>query len=405
MGDDLAQQAWSDEQGTRAALELFQQHFDGRPGGVWAAPGRVNLIGDHVDYNDGTCLPMALPHRTFVAVARRSDTAVRLVTGLQTDAPWRGDLAEVRPGGVEGWVAYSAGPAWALREEGVATTGFDAAIVSCVPVGAGLSSSAAVECAMGLALGELNGAPMGGDDAGRARLAALCVESENRVAEAPTGGMDQAASLRSEAGTLLHLDCRDGSVEHVAFPMGEMGVDLVVVDTRASHELADGQYGQRRATCEAAARALGVASLREVADRNRPEDLEPLLAALPDEQMRSRARHAITEMWRVEDMVKALGACDAVGAGRLMSQSHASLRDDFEVSVAELDGAVEAAVEAGAFGARMTGGGFGGSIVALVPRGRASDVAHAVVERAQQEGFLIPEVHLVTPSAAAGRLA
>ena len=135
MGDDLAQQAWSDEQGTRAALELFQQHFDGRPGGVWAAPGRVNLIGDHVDYNDGTCLPMALPHRTFVAVARRSDTAVRLVTGLQTDAPWRGDLAEVRPGGVEGWVAYSAGPAWALREEGVATTGFDAAIVSCVPRG------------------------------------------------------------------------------------------------------------------------------------------------------------------------------------------------------------------------------------------------------------------------------
>ncbi len=392
------QQAWPVEAGVRAATELFREAFAAEPEGVWASPGRVNLIGEHTDYNGGLCLPIALPHRTYVAVSARTDDRVRMTTDIGTDPVWEGELADLRPGNVSGWVAYCGGPAWALREAGIDVPGFDLAVASCVPLGAGLSSSAAVECAVGLALAQLAGHRLDTDDAARARLAALCVLAENEVAGAPTGGMDQAASLRTLAGHALLLDCLDGSVEQVGFDLAAAGLELLVIDTRASHSLADGQYGARRAACERAARILGVATLREVTD------LDAALARLDDDEVRRRVRHVVTEIRRVTEFVTVAEAGDWAAAGELMNASHESLRDDYEVSCIELDVVVAAAREAGALGARMTGGGFGGSAIALVRTEDAAAIAHAVREAARAKGLPTPDVHQATPSAAGGCL-
>nr|WP_217634183.1 galactokinase [Raineyella antarctica] len=395
--------AWSRDEGVARAQALFEEAFDRPPEGVWAAPGRVNLIGDHVDYNQGLCLPIALPHRTYVALAPRSDGRVRMVTGLDDGQRWDGSLSEIRPGGVADWVAYCAGPAWSLLRAGIDVPGFDLAIASCVPMGAGLSSSAAVECAVGLGLAELAGHPMG-DDAGRSRLAQLCTEAENQVAGAPTGGMDQAASLRARTGHALLLDCELDTVTHVRLPLEDWGLELLVIDTQASHALSDGQYGQRRAACERAAALLGVDSLRQVAEGTDPECLDAVLSMLADPVLARRARHVVTEIWRVGAFVSALGAGDLVRAGRLMVQSHLSLRDDFEVSVRELDVVVDAALAAGALGARMTGGGFGGSAVALVPASAVRTVASAVMAEARRQGTPPPVIHRASASGPAERL-
>lgn len=394
---DDGQQAWSNEEGARRARELFARTFGRAPDGVWASPGRVNLIGEHTDYNGGLCLPIALPHRTFVAASRRDDDGVRMVSDLDESQVWEGRLDDIAPGGVSGWIAYCGGPAWALREEGVAVPGFDVAVASCVPLGAGLSSSAAIECAVGLALADLAGTPLDGDDAARARLAALCVRAENEVAGAPTGGMDQAASLRSSAGHALLLDCLDGSIRQVPFDLAAAGLELLVVDTRASHTLADGQYGARRASCEAAAARLGIGTLREVTD------LDAALAAL-DDVTRARVRHVVTEIARVEAFVDRARAGDWEAAGALMNDSHDSLRDDYEVSCVELDSAVDAARAAGALGARMTGGGFGGSAIALVRAPDAAAVGRAVLAAAGEAGLVTPVIHAAVPSAPGGRL-
>ena len=398
-----------------AALRQRYQAVAGEePEGVWFAPGRVNLIGEHTDYNGGLCLPIALPHRTFVAAARRDDRRVRMTTGLTSEQSWEGELGQIVPGDVTGWVAYCGGPAWALREDGVHVPGFDLAVTSCVPLGAGLSSSAALECAVGLALADLAGEPLDSGDAARARLARLCVRAENEVAGAPTGGMDQAASLRSQAGHALLLDCLDGSITHVPFDLAAAGLELLVVDTRTSHSLADGQYGQRRASCEAAAAALGVTTLREVADGAEP--LEAVLDRLAevdeldgrrddDGVIGRRVRHVVTEIGRVREFVEAAEAGDWQRAGRLMDASHASLRDDYEVSSVELDTVVAAAQAAGALGARMTGGGFGGSAIALVRSSDAQAVADAVLRAASEEGLVRPVLHRATPSAPGERLA
>ena len=387
------QRAWSDGTGVETVREMFGEAFGAEPQGVWASPGRVNLIGEHTDYNGGLCLPIALPHRTYVAMSRRDDESARLTTGLAEGRTWSGQLSEIAPGTVTDWVAYCGGPAWALRDADVDVPGFDAAIASCVPLGAGLSSSAAVECAVGLGLAHLAGRRQDADDSARAWLAGVCVRAENEVAGAPTGGMDQAASLRSQAGHALLLDCLDGTVEQVPFDLDSAGLELLVIDTRASHSLADGQYGARRASCESAARTLGVATLREV------PDAEAALAALDDEVVRRRVRHVLTEIQRVRDFVAAAAAGDWQGAGALMNASHESLRDDYEVSCTELDVVVEAARAAGALGARMTGGGFGGSAIALVRVADASAVARAVRREALDRGLPEPVVHLSTPSA------
>lgn len=395
---------WPDAEGADRAEALFAAVFGEVPQGVWAAPGRVNLIGEHVDYNAGLCLPFALPHSTFAALRLRDDGMVRVVSGIDPGAPWTGALtaiapADGRPDAVPAWVAYAAGPAWALRCAGMEVDGFDLAVESCVPLGAGLSSSAAVECATALGLDELYGLGLGdAGDSGRAVLADACVRAENEVAGAPTGGMDQAASLRSSAEHALLLDCRDGGVRLLPFDLDAAGLELLVIDTRAAHELGDGQYGRRRASCEAAAARLGVASLREVGD------LAAALGVLTDDWQRRCVRHVVTEIARVRDVVALLEAGRVRDIGPVLDASHASLRDDYAVSCAELDAAVDAARAAGALGARMTGGGFGGSAIALVQAASADGVADAVVSAFDAQGWRPPRFLSATPGPGARRV-
>ena len=363
--------------GEAAATALFTATFGHPPRGVWSAPGRVNLIGEHTDYNGGTCLPVALPHRTFAALSPRPDPLVRAVSDQQPGDVWRTHLDEVSPGRVDGWGAYVAGVAWALGEAGFVTGGFDVAVVSAVPTGAGLSSSAAIESAVALGLDDVFGLGLGADDGGLARLAAACVRAENEIVGAPTGGMDQAASLRSLPGHALLLDTLDNSIRHVPLGLANHGLALLVIDTRAPHALVDGQYGERRAACERAAHELGVATLREVPDLDAALESLGSLGADAD-VVRRRVRHVVTEIERVALLVNALEAGELADVGRLLNEGHASLRDDYEVSCRELDLACEAATGAGALGARMTGGGFGGSAVALVPEDVVVTVAVAV---------------------------
>jgi galactokinase len=391
--------AWNEAEGADRATTLFRAAFGADPDGVWASPGRVNLIGEHVDYNGGLCLPIALPHRTFVALRRRDDEVVRLMSSLDPEDIWTGTLDGIAPGLVSSWVAYAGGPAWSLAQDGHTLGGFDAAVDSCVPLGAGLSSSAAIECAVALALDELFGLGLAASgDAGRAVLAAICVRAENEVAGAPTGGMDQAASLRATTGHALLLDTLDHSVAQVPFHLAEAGLELLVIDTRAEHALVDGQYASLRVACHAAAARLGVGTLREVTD------LDAALADLPDPVERRRVRHVVTEIARVEQFVELVREDRVRDVGPLMDASHESLRRDYEVSCDELDVAVEAARAAGALGARMTGGGFGGSAIALVEAEAATSVAEAVAGAFGERGWREPGFLIAVAGPAGGRV-
>ncbi|GEP38350.1 galactokinase [Nocardioides psychrotolerans] len=331
------------------------------------APGRVNLIGEHTDYNAGLCLPLALSYATTVRATVRVDRAVS-VRSAQVDEPWTGTLDDVGPGQVEGWASYAVGVLWALRESGWEVPGVDLEVDSTVPMGAGLSSSAALECAVAVAVADLLDHDLTPEL--RRTLVEACRRAESEVAGAPTGGLDQTVSLLASPGSALLIDFRDGSTRDVPLGWDDAGLRLLVVDTRVSHALVDGGYAARRADCEAATAALGLPSLREatLADLDRVEH--------PRE--RGRARHVVTENARVEEAVVAIGELDWTRLGTLMTASHVSLRDDFEVSCHELDLVVDTALQAGALGARMTGGGFGGSAIALVPAERADAVARAV---------------------------
>ncbi|HET9654130.1 MAG TPA: galactokinase [Kineosporiaceae bacterium] len=376
--------------------------------GVWAAPGRVNLIGEHVDYNAGLCLPLALPQRTFAAVGIRDDGLVRVHSAQARGRDWSGRLDEAGPGRVPGWAGYAVGVAWALRQDGFDVPGFDLAVDGYVPLGSGLSSSAAVECAVAIALDELLGLGLGGSDEGRARLAAACVRAENEVAGAPTGGMDQATSLRARAGEALLLDCRDFAVRPVPFELAALGLELLVMDTRAHHTLVDGQYGSRRDECGRAAGLLGVDVLRDLSPDALADALDRLAAATGDDALAAvlqrRTRHVVTEIARVSEAADLLRAGRAGELGPLLDASHTSLRDDYEVSCTELDCACEAALAAGALGARMTGGGFGGSAIALVAADTVPQVAAAVHEAAVRAGLHVPAFLRARPAAGASRV-
>jgi len=355
----------------------FADLYGEPPTTVGRAPGRVNLIGEHTDYNAGLVLPVALPHATYAAVRPRADELVRVASAQRDDA-WEGTLAELGPRSVEGWAGYAVGVVWALREDGYDVPGVDMLVDSRVPVGAGLSSSAALECSVGMALLDLLDA--GGD---AQPLVDSAIRAETEVVGAPTGGMDQTVAVLGEAGSALLIDF--ASHESHPVPLDLAGHTLLVTDTRVSHELTDGGYGSRRADCEAAANALGVSTLREA--------VLDAVEALSDDRIRRRARHVVTEIQRVTETVAALGQGAWIEVGRLFDASHRSMRDDFEISCPELDCAVAVAVQAGAVAARMTGGGFGGSTVAVVPDERVEAVMHAVDAAFVLEGFRSP-VHL-----------
>ncbi|SBT51682.1 galactokinase [Micromonospora auratinigra] len=373
----------------------FRQRYGGEPAGRWAAPGRVNLIGEHTDYNDGFVLPFALPLRTVVA-ADRCDDARWTVWSELDDQPVEFGPDEVdEPGGVTGWAAYVAGVVWALRDAGHTVPGARLAIASDVPVGSGLSSSAAIEAAVLAALADL-----GGLDVPAERRPRLAQRAENAYVGAPTGIMDQSAVIRGRAGHALFLDCRSEEVEQIPFDLDAAGLAVLVVDSRAPHRHADGEYAARRASCEAAARALGVPALRDVPVAALPGALD----RLDDDETRRRVRHVVTEDQRVLDTVALLRSGRIRDIGPLLTASHASMRDDFEITVPEIDTAVEAALAAGAYGARMTGGGFGGCVLALVDADRADAVADAVRAGYAERGFAAPGTLTVLPSPGATRL-
>ncbi len=354
---------------------------------VWIAPGRINLIGEHTDYNDGFVLPIALPHAVRITAAKRDDGVLR-VTSRQAPGVVEVAVADLAPGVVTGWAAYVVGVMWSLRAAGHPIGGFDLHVDGNVPLGAGLSSSAALESATALAVAELSEV-----DIDRYALARLAQRAENDFVGMPCGIMDQSASLLARAGHALLLDTRSLETTHIPFDLAAAGLELLVVDTKAPHRLVDGEYAARRAACHQAAEVLGVPALRDVTVV--PDDL-------PDGLSR-RVRHVVTENRRVLEVADLLQHNRIREIGPVLTESHVSLRDDYEVTVPELDVAVDAALDAGALGARMTGGGFGGCVIALVDASRTEVCRHAVRNAFAQHGFAEPECWTATASAGARR--
>jgi galactokinase len=365
-----------------------------RPGitGAWRAPGRVNLIGEHTDYNDGFVLPFALSQSTTVTAETTGGDAWT-VRSSAADRPVTIGAADLEPGRIDGWAGYVAGIIWALRDAGYDPPTADLSLSSDVPVGAGLSSSAALELAVLTALCDLGRLDL--PIVARPRLAQ---RAENTYVGMPCGIMDQAAAALCRAGHALFLDCRSLAVEHIPFDLAGTGLAMLVVDTRAPHRLVDGEYADRRASCERAAALLGVPALRDVTD------LDAALAALPNAKLRGRTRHVVTENARVLATVDLLRAARVRDIGPLLTASHASMRDDYEITVPEVDVAVETALSAGAYGARMTGGGFGGCVLALVDEVATDSVAAAVADAFTTNGFRPPASFVAEPSAGAGRI-
>ncbi|MGO9501429.1 MAG: galactokinase [Streptosporangiaceae bacterium] len=379
--------------GAGQAARWFADLYAAAPEGVWRAPGRVNLIGEHTDYNEGFVLPFALSAGVTAAAARRDDAMLALASRQAEAEPVTVALADLAPGSVDGWGAYPAGVAWALRSAGYPVGGASFALDADLPLGAGLSSSAALQCAIALALTELYQLSLP-----RPELAAIARRAENEFVGAPTGIMDQSAALLCRAGHALLLDCRSGETAAVPLDPAAAGLALLVINTRARHALTDGGYGDRRRECEAAARALGVPSLRDAGD-----DLG-VLDELADPVLRRRARHIMTENWRVLETASLLRRRQLGQTGDLLTASHVSLRDDFEISWPEADTAVETAIEAGALGARMIGGGFGGSVIALVPAAQAASIAAEVTDSFAEQGWREPQFADAVPSDSARRL-
>ncbi|GGQ60786.1 galactokinase [Streptomyces asoensis] len=383
--------------GAQEVREGFVRLYGAEPDGVWAAPGRVNLIGEHTDYNDGFVMPFALPHIAVAAVSPRTDGVLRLHSADLDSGVAELRLDDLSPGSDSKWTAYPAGVVWALREAGHPVTGADVHLSSTVPSGAGLSSSAAIEVVVALALNDLFGLGLQGW-----QLARLCQRAENVYVGAPTGIMDQTASACCEAGHALFLDTRDLSQKQIPLDLAAEGLRLLVVDTQVTHAHSGGEYGKRRAGCEKGAALLGVDALRDIAYA----DLDAALDRLGDEEeVRRLVRHVVTEDQRVEQVVALLeSGGDTRAVGPVLTAGHASLRDDFRVSCPELDLVVDTALAGGALGARMTGGGFGGSAIVLAEAADVEGLTKAVQEAFAVAGYKAPRVFEAVPSAGARRL-
>ncbi|WP_406158154.1 galactokinase [Streptomyces sp. NBC_00882] len=375
----------------------FAELYGTEPEGVWSAPGRVNLIGEHTDYNDGFVMPFALPHTAVAAVSRRTDGVLRLHSSDVEGGVVELRLDDLAPESDRNWTAYPAGVVWALREAGHPVTGADVHLASTVPAGAGLSSSAALEVVVALALNDLY-------DLGlqRWQLARLCQRAENVYVGAPTGIMDQTASACCEAGHALFLDTRDLAQKQIPFDLAAEGMVLLVVDTRVKHSHSEGEYGKRRAGCERGAALLGVDALRDIPYG----ELDAALERLGDDEEAVRlVRHIVTEDERVEKTVALLESGETRAIGPVLVAGHASLRDDFRISCPELDLVVDTALASGALGARMTGGGFGGSAIVLAEAADVETITKAVQEAFAAAEFTAPRVFEAVPSAGARRLA
>lgn len=352
------------------------------------APGRVNLIGEHTDYNDGFVLPFALELGCTATVRPGGDGWV--ATSVQQDREVV--TSTCAPSDVPGWATYVLGPLWLLSARGVDVAPLHIDVDSTVPLGAGLSSSAALVCSVVTAIDEALSLGLSDDE-----ILTLSREVENDVVGAPTGGMDQLVSLRAETGHALFCDMRSLDTDPVPFDLEAADLAMVVVDTNAPHRHVDGEYAERRSGCEEAARALGVSALRDVTS----DGLAGAVQRLEEDRLRRYVRHVVTENERVLATVDLLRDGDVAGIGPLLTASHASMRDDFKITVPEVDGAVEALLGAGALGARMTGGGFGGCVIGLVPRGDVEMALEAVTQRFKDEGWQEPTGFLVTPGAGA----
>ncbi|MDO5533911.1 MAG: galactokinase [Propionibacteriaceae bacterium] len=355
---------------------------------VGVSPGRVNLIGEHTDYNEGYVLPIALGERARVTISPRTTgggdgitvSSVQLDETVEVEDPTPGEHA---------WWGYVAGVVWALRERGHQIGPVTAVLDSEVPVGGGLSSSAAIESATVLALDAHEGLGLSPEE-----MAEVAQAAENDFLGVPTGPMDQRASLWCRTDHALLLDCRDLSTTHIPFALPE-SLTLALVNTRSPHVLADGHYAQRRDACAAAARTLGVRALRDIG----PDDLPDALARLDDDEQVRRVRHVVTENARVLEAVEALRAEDWPTLGRVLTASHASMRDDYEITVPTVDLAVETALAHGALGSRMTGGGFGGTVIALMPTDRVDELTTALEAAYVERGFTTPGVSTSRASA------
>ena len=362
----------------------FTEVFGAKPEVVAAAPGRVNLIGEHIDYSDGFVLPFAISDTTTVALSHRDDQIIRIASAQKSTEIVETSLDELIPLTGESWARYALGVLWVLKID----TGVDLLIDGRVPLGAGLSSSAALECSIATAVNHLFNKGLS-----LAELARASQKAENDYVGVPCGIMDQSVSLMAKSGSALLLDCRDLSSENIPFLIAPQGLELLIIDTQAHHKLVDGGYAERRASCEKAVATLGITSLRDISVAEyaaRQSELDPVTYI--------RGFHAVTEMKRVLDAVDALKANNFSRLGDLLNQSHRSLRDDYTVSCPELNLAVDTALQQGALGARMVGGGFGGSAIALIKSDQVKRCESAIQKAFSDAGFKAPRFFTSLPS-------
>ena len=365
----------------------FQEVFGTRPDIIASAPGRVNLIGEHVDFLDGFVLPFAISDATTVAIAKNSSNKIRCASIQKKGAVSTIDCANIAPKSGEAWTRYPIGVLWSLGIE----TGIDILVDGQVPLGAGLSSSAALECAVATAINELFNLGLTLPE-----LARAAQRAENIYVGMPCGIMDQSVSLMATEGNALLLDTRDLSIEQIPFNIAPLGLELLVIDTQVHHALVDGGYAERRASCEKAIADLGITSLRDIS-------ISEFVARKPelDEKTYLRAFHGVTEMKRVLDAVTLLKAGDFVGFGEIVTAAHISLRDNYTVSCPELNLAVDTALKFGALGSRMIGGGFGGSAIALIKAKDSELIKSEIKSGFMKARFKSPRFFSALPSAGA----